>query len=507
MSMVSKIREMLGTKQRIVRYSNQPTSILGPTFDYGRADYDYWARAREAKADGIELAGLLLRPLESKIASWVLGKLPTVMIEKKSAKEFITKWLDQNKQTILTGFQDSLGLGDSYLLVNPDLSLVVLAPDAVKPIVDDNDYSKIIGWTVTQVIPHPSQPTKKMTIVNEYTKTKRKRKILVDSVLIFNKSYNTFINRIPVIHIPNNPRAYERFGHPEAENLINLLLRYNEVLLAAVEGNIRQGRPTPVISKLGTPQEVDAFWTQYGRTRTIPQPDGSTETENYIEFDSDKVVTLGGEANFDWKAPGQFTGDTRNLLSLFFYLYLQHSELPEFILGNAVESGDDPTAQIEPLVKFIEKRQAAAEPWFEELCYVAMAFNGLSDTSAQVSEDDEISIFWGNLTRQDGQITLQTVQWAYMQGLLDRKTALALMPLEVADPEQTLDDAEADYPNRPVQGYPSANGSTGGPDPQKLPTDNGSERSRRRSGVGRDGKPRNRRSDSRSPSPQANDNG
>ncbi|MFN8451033.1 MAG: hypothetical protein U0521_21260 [Anaerolineae bacterium] len=43
--------------------------------DFSAADYRYWDRARRAKAKGLEIGGLLLKPLASK-AAWVLGDAP-----------------------------------------------------------------------------------------------------------------------------------------------------------------------------------------------------------------------------------------------------------------------------------------------------------------------------------------------------------------------------------------------------------------------------------------------
>ncbi len=44
-----------------------------PTRDMATADYRYWDRARRAKARGLEISGLLLKPLASKAAASVMG--------------------------------------------------------------------------------------------------------------------------------------------------------------------------------------------------------------------------------------------------------------------------------------------------------------------------------------------------------------------------------------------------------------------------------------------------
>ena len=52
-----------------------------------------------------------------------------------------------------------------------------------------------------------------------------------------------------------------------------------------------------------------------------------------IDFDPDQLLTLGGEAQFKYAAPGSFSGDTADTAELLFYLVVEHTELPEFILG------------------------------------------------------------------------------------------------------------------------------------------------------------------------------
>lgn len=523
-------QSFLGTRQRLTRYLTAPLSVLSSTLDVGFADYKFWALARKGSAKGIEISGLLLRPLESKIAAWTLGKLPTVVMKKKGSSDFIAEWLQINQATIVRMYQQSVGMGDSFILVNPDLTTVVFPPDIVSPIVADDDYTNIIGWRIVQLVPHPSQPTWKMEIINDFTKTKRTKQVFITAgkprARIFNKSYNNLIGKIPIIHVPNNAEAWERFGHAEGEPLLHLLQRYNEIFLAAIEGNKRQGRPTPVISGLGTPQEVDQFWKQYAHKIKHETEGGEFEEYEEIPFDADKLMTLGGQATFKWESPQPFASDTEKLLGLLFYLYIQHSELPEFILGNAVQTGADPAPQIEPLVKFIDKRRLQVEGWFTDLCEVALAYKGLSDPAARQNADDELELHWPKLTTQDANLSLTTVQWLYMQGMIDRKMAITLVPVDIANPDQALKDGEADFAKRPVQGYPTAGGSTpnqngnnnpvdakGNPvkngsggqptDAQKKPGDT-SNRAARSNGVGANGKPRNKRSDSRSPAPTAN---
>jgi adenylate cyclase len=59
----------------------------------------------------------------------------------------------------------------------------------------------------------------------------------------------------------------------------------------------------------------------------------------------------------------------------------------------------------------------------------------------------EPSLQWRKLT-QDGQLTLATVQWAYLEGLLDERTALMLSPLDLQDVDEVLGQAKAERSER-----------------------------------------------------------
>ena len=68
-----KLTELIGGSGRIrLRQING----YAPTKDFSTADYRYWDSARRGKARGLEISGLLLKPLASKVAAWVLGSAP-----------------------------------------------------------------------------------------------------------------------------------------------------------------------------------------------------------------------------------------------------------------------------------------------------------------------------------------------------------------------------------------------------------------------------------------------
>jgi hypothetical protein len=205
------------------------------------------------------------------------------------------------------------------------------------------------------------------------------------------------------------------------------------VLRAGTYGNKRQGRPTPTFQKLGGASEFEAFWNKIVKREVN---DKTGETEEYIEFDSDQVVALPGEGEFKYAAPGQFAGDTEKLLGLLFYLIIQSSEVPEFVMGNAISSSKaSAETQMPVFIQFIQKKRGEAEEWIRELCEIVLAMIGAVDLMARVENfSDDFEIEWEDLTTEDGELTIKAIDFASTKGWITRETGLSRLPgLKIKD--------------------------------------------------------------------------
>lgn len=415
-----------------------------PSHDWSRPDYAFWRRAYYCRARGLELSGLFIKPLVNKTAAWVMGRPPQWKLDNENAATALGDWWADNHADILRGFRASLRQGDGFIVVNPDLTLTIIPPDNVEPLVSDDDYSQIIGWRITQTYQHPQESTKKMTLTDEYFANGRIQRWEIDGRVVQTNTYANPTGRIPVIHIANSRDDGETFGHPEAEALVEVFQRYGVVLEAGIEGNELQGRPTPVIA-FETKGDLDAFWDQYGVTETQTLPDGSTESVTTIGVDLKQLLTVSG-ATFDYKSPGSFIGDMVRLLEIMFYLILEHTELPEFVFGNAISSSKaSAETQMPIFAKFIEMKRGDAEKWIVELAETVMAF--LSFVTPGIGAQSP-KPQWEQLTQDDGQLTLSSVQWAYGEGLIDEKTALMLIPVDIEDVDAVLEAARAERAER-----------------------------------------------------------
>lgn len=454
--LIGRVTEYLTTQSNVISRTLRVASVtwarrvrsalMQPSKDWARPNYDWWQRAFYCRVQGLELSGLFIKPLVSKVSSWTLGQGLDWKTSNEATQTELNTWFAAHLPDTLRIMRASLKQGDSFAVVNSDLSITVLPPDAVDPIVAEDDYSQIIGWRVTQVLAHPETLTRRMTITDEYYADQRLHTMAIDGRQTTVTRYPNLIGRLPIVHVANAKGEGDSFGHPEAEALVELLLRYNTTLEAAIDGNERQGRPTPVLS-FENVADLDKFWTDYGVRESRTLPDGTTEQVTTIGVDLTQILTVSG-AEFQYAAPGSFTQDTSTLLGLMFYLLLEHAEIPEFIMGNAISSSQaSANTQMPVFEKFIEGRRGEAAGWLVEIAQIVNAYQSL--TIPSVSQETP-TLQWQRLT-QDGALTLESLKWAYAEGLIDERTALMLAPVDIEDVDMVLAQAKRERQERQAQ--------------------------------------------------------
>lgn len=445
-----RITEFLSTASnaltRRVRVTSRKVrrSLWRATHDWSRPDYEFWRKAYRCQARGLELSGLFIKPLVNKVAAWTLGRAPHFDLENEASQQALDNWWRENHSDVLRAWRSALKQGDSFLVINSDLSVTLVPPDLVEPMVAEDDYTDITGWRITQVVPHPTRTADRMAVVDEYTTEGRTRRVEINGRVQQETTFPNLIGRLPVVHIPDQPEDGQTFGHPEAEALVEIFQRYGITLEAGVEGNELQGRPTPVLS-FESRDDLDRFWELYGVSKTHELPDGTTETYEVLEVDLNQLLTVSG-AEFSYESPGQFVQDTERLLGLMFYLILEHTELPEFVFGNAIASSKaSAETQMPVFIRFIEMRRGEMVGWLTAIAEVVLGYLSLMQPGVAAQTP---RLQWEALDQDDGKLTLETIIWAYAEGLLDERTALTLAPVEIEDIETVLAQARQEREER-----------------------------------------------------------
>ena len=444
-----RLREQINAARRIVfRWRNVVTF---PSLDINQADYAYWDRARRGKAQGLELSGLFLKPIASKIAAFGFGDpLTWKLDEDKDLESDLNDWWQSKHPEILLTVEEMLSLGDLYIVMNADYSLTLVPPQIVEPIVSGDNYSRIIGYKIYDNFPHPTESATTMRIIHEYTAEKHVVIVERGGAQVDRQEYRNPIKRIPVVHARNRKGVDEMFGRPEAESLPPALHRYGGVFEAALNGNVRQGRPTPVVEEMGTAEAVNQFWEKHGRQERQTLPDGTVETMDVIDFDSDQLLTLPGSGKFKYAQPGSFAGDTEKLLALIFYLIIEHSEIPEFAWGSAIASSKaSAETQMPPFARFLEKKRGLSQGWLTELASLYLAYRGV--VNSKRTEKLVPKAVWKPLTGEDEELKLKAVDTGVKLGIVDDETALRNLPLDIDNPVAVLQKARDEAAERKDQ--------------------------------------------------------
>src|SRR5215207_7596538 len=72
-----RFRELIGRVTYVYRVLWHDRHRHKATTDETVPDFEFYDKARRGLAKGLEISGLFLKPINSKVASWVLGRAPS----------------------------------------------------------------------------------------------------------------------------------------------------------------------------------------------------------------------------------------------------------------------------------------------------------------------------------------------------------------------------------------------------------------------------------------------
>lgn len=415
------------------------------TTDQTRADYEFFDRLRWCMNEGLTVSALLVKPIISKISAWTLGRAPYWSMDHEASQERFNEWWHENHADIAFADEEARHLGDYFIVVNPDATITLLHPDVVEPIVNPDDYGQIIGWRIVERKDHPTEVGKWMIEINEYYADRRIMRREFDDRRESEQVFRNLLGMVPVVHVVGNRVGNQPFGQPELYALVSTsegaLYRYDDILHTSINGNMMNGRQTPVIN-FPDVKALNDFWDRYAE-RVV---DEETGEESYsVEFDSDKLLLMVGE--FKYANPGSSAADAKTLLELLYWLFVEHAEIPDIMLGTEMgQSRSSGEVQIEPFVRFIEKKQMQAEKWLVPLADLVARMLALIEPGFRYTGQPKPR--FETLTNEDNTLRFQVVQWAYTEGLIDKAWALKLAPIDIENVEELLEAAEEEQSER-----------------------------------------------------------
>ena len=353
----------------------------------------------------------------------------------------ISRFMQRHQSFFTQLFIDLYGLGDQYVIVNPDCSLSVASPETVTVEYATGDYKTPLRYIIRTKL-------ERAIVQDVYTKDKRFVKIHY-----YDKSqpeidlvYDNLIGRIPVIHFTNDRSQNEIYGRPIYEPLLFLFSRYDDLLIKQLDGVELLANPIPTFSELDDIQETIAANTDQ---EMYTDGQGQQQTRNVLRFDRAPALFLGKGGKFSFSGPTTgFTNDTSNTLVQLFRLMMNYSRIPEFMWGGAISSSKaSAETQLPPFLKYVQSRRLQLEGigadellgenskgGLLELLDIYLKMYRLINPSIVIAP---IQLQWPVLTAEDDQVRFQWVSWADATGKLDPSTALGLSGL-VDDPDSVV---------------------------------------------------------------------
>jgi hypothetical protein len=414
-----QISELIGRVFYQVRY--QPPQRI--TVDYTEPDYEFWDKLRYGKQYGYEIGGLFARPITEIIAAWVMGDGFTADTENDDTNQAIEDFLAKYLQLLIEVYQDSLALGNSYLVINADGTLT-LVPAAMV----DIETNPLNFRELTKVTIKTLDQENGVTIEDEYTATQRTIRVRQSSSrdrtrnqVSREQTFPNTIGRIPVIHFANDRTANEALGRPYFEPLLTLFAEYDDVIRKGLDGVKIMGNPIPVVSGVQDAGSVQADFNQYSQTHDDHR--GVSQNNDVAELSPTEIFFTSG--SFDFKAPGNFTPNTTDMLKKLFQVMLQHSQIPEWAWGGAISSSmASVQAQMPAFVKFINGRRRKIEQNLKEVLEIYLAV--IAQFTPGIVLPDNLKLEWSELVPDDKDIQLKWVQFLRADGSMTRETALRL---------------------------------------------------------------------------------
>jgi Phage portal protein, SPP1 Gp6-like len=430
------IAEMIGRTARPFVASPFFTTT---TVDWTRVDYAFWDQLRRGKKEDYDLGGLFAKPIGRTLAHWSLGKGITPEVDETEdstgdTETALQDFVADNLVTLIETAEDSLELGDSYLVVNPDGTLTRASADVVEVLADPPGSQNVVGYRITAKL-------EKQTIIDEYRLTGRTVTVEAEGQKVVT-TYPNLIGLLPVIHWPTERSANEVYGHPYFEQLLRLFGRYNRTLSKALDGTEAMGNPLPVVEGAENPDQVLKLLSG-GRTHTYIDEDNKEQTVPVVDWSQIPVAVLGKGAAFKFAGPNSFTGDTSKMLEILFLLMLQATGIPEWVWGGAIASSKASVdAQYPAFENLIDGLRLKLKGPLLTTMRVYLATIALY--APNIEAQAEIALKFGSVVAEDRAQKLEEIKFARGEGgtttLITEETALRLLNL-VEDPAAEVEAA------------------------------------------------------------------
>lgn len=474
---IQVIREMTGkinTQQFLSTLQSGFLRLFGDKdlgVDYARNDYDlfraiYHASRINNKGREYLLAAALGKPIINITTGFVVGKGFNIEIDNPTkderiaeAEDRINSWLEENMADLYDVIKFHFRDGDGYLYIDDFGQLDLLDAKTVTVQLDPVS-SQVIGYDVRETADELN-PNSGQKITYIYLRQYRLDSVRIlrwaesdsqeNATIVFRQEFrreagNQFSElvqrRLPIVHFANEKEARQVYGNSEYQNLLTIFKNYHAVLANSTKGVIYNGTPIPVLKGVSDPAKL--------AVNTKDPDDTSEDSGKKLEWNQDTVLYLTGDgADAKFLQVSGLMDDAAKLLEIYFFLFVQGSETPEFAFGAAVSSSKASTeTQMPVLVKKVERKQRRLTGAIQELVQLYIERNALLSDPLFINlsrQAPKIRVNFPNVAEEDKQLTLEAVQWAVENSIMTAETALRLVAGDmVKDVKEEIKNAAAE---------------------------------------------------------------
>lgn len=262
----------------------------------------------------------------------------------------IKRFLERYQGFIQQVTVDKYCFGNQFVVVNPDATLAVISPETVTVQYSASDYRRPIRYIIRTKM-------EKCRVEDIYEADKRTVKYhYYDERGTVTEEYENLIGRIPIVHFVCDRSANEIYGRPIYEAAIPLMRNYDDLMFNMTEGVKVIGNPIPTFEGLDNPEASKQLNSQQVN---YTDEDGNIQTQWVTRFDRNAGLWLGRGGSSKMLAPQVgFTKDALDVLRQYFLLLLNHTRIPEFVWGGAINSSKaSAETQLPPFLQYIKFRR------------------------------------------------------------------------------------------------------------------------------------------------------
>lgn len=449
------VREMVGRSGVDYRYASaKPRTTTTLSVDRTRPDYVNWDKLRRGTLKGFEIGGLFCKPITDTLTAFTIGKKLTFALSeggdasdeddpRTQTDRALEGFADDEHPTFQMVVGDHYGLGDQFVIVNPDATLSVASPETVEWETDPLDYRKVVRVTITtrleKVTITDAFTSETRTTTTRWTSDVREDERDGNSAVLHRRGEQTIerhanlFGEIPVVHFGCEQSANEVFGHPIYQPLFRLFSRYDDLIEKALDGVELLGNPMPTFTGV---EDVEQFITDLKTLsdEVYDDADGSSETRVVINMDALPLVVVGKGGDYKMVAPEKgFTSDILNMLKTLFILVCYYSQIPEFAFGAGMDATRASTeTQMPVLVQHIELLRGKLVRDLKQIARLWLMAKKFTDPSIVV---DRLRVTFPEISLDSATVNMQKV--IYAKGIGGLTTPRAVEELHfVADPDK-----------------------------------------------------------------------